>query len=201
VSAALVIRHFVIEAYQIPNTAMKPTLVAGDTIFAIKWPYWFKKDVTPERGDIVIFNDQSTEDPSNELNLIRRVIGLPGDTVAVENGMVILNGKRLADEASFLDSCSKETLPSGKSYSICLNIPIMDRLAPKTVPANSVFVITDQRSSAGSKSRRPWAIIPISSIKAKALYTWLSIQPSSVTQKSESWFPHIRFERMFRRIQ
>ena len=51
------IRTFVLQTFLVPNLIMKPTLLAGDTVFAAKWPFWFQTSKTPERGDIIIFSN------------------------------------------------------------------------------------------------------------------------------------------------
>src|SRR6476646_4023800 len=107
VIVALFIRFFVIEAYRIPSTSMRPTLEPGDTIFVSKWPFglrfpWstdaFTKGRAPTRGEVVVFS--SPYEP--ERDYIKRVVAIPGDTVEMKRGHVILNGKDL-------------TLPTGKN--------------------------------------------------------------------------------------
>jgi len=90
VAIALLIRSYVVEAYRIPSASMKPTLLPGDVIFVAKWPYRLANNHVPERGDVVVFSD------SSNLDFIRRVIGLPGDQVAVKKGHIWINGKELA---------------------------------------------------------------------------------------------------------
>ncbi len=151
VIAVLIFRSFIFSPFTIPSESMLPGLRNGDYLVAAKWPYGFSRyslpaDVPlfegrifaklPERGDVAIFKH-----PVTGVDYVKRVIGLPGDTVAVRNGVVILNGEALPkEEAGYADipmsentSCRsdggvviegtlcryrqfRETLPSGKSY-------------------------------------------------------------------------------------
>ncbi|MBO6525901.1 signal peptidase I [Erythrobacter sp.] len=151
VIAVLIFRSFIFSPFTIPSESMLPNLRNGDYLVAAKWPYGYSKlslpgqvplwegrilaDL-PERGDVAIFKH-----PVTGTDYVKRVIGLPGDTVAVRNGVVILNGEPLPKEAAgYADiamsantSCRRdggvvvdgttcryrqfrETLPSGKSY-------------------------------------------------------------------------------------
>jgi signal peptidase I len=95
-------RSFVYAPFNIPSGSMLPTLYIGDYLVVSKWPYGFSRysfplgipsfegrvfNATPKRGDVVVFRH-----PSEDSDLIKRVIGLPGDTVAVRDGRLILNG-------------------------------------------------------------------------------------------------------------
>jgi len=100
------LRSFVVQPFNIPSGSMLPTLYIGDYLLVAKWPYGYSRysfpfrfpsfdgrilAAVPKRGDVVVFHH-----PDENADLIKRVIGLPGDTVAVSNGQLVLNGKRLA---------------------------------------------------------------------------------------------------------
>jgi len=104
--AVLAFRVFVFSPFSIPSESMLPRLMNGDYLLAAKWPYGISRHSlpfdlalpggrllpgTPERGDIVIFKH-----PIDSRDYIKRVIGLPGDRVAVVDGQVVLNGQRVA---------------------------------------------------------------------------------------------------------
>ena len=102
---AWAIRSLVFAPFSIPSGSMLPTLYVGDYLVVAKWPYGYSRhsfmfgfpsfsgrlfDRPPQRGDVVVFRH-----PASDLDLIKRVIGLPGDSVEVRSGEVILNGKPL----------------------------------------------------------------------------------------------------------
>jgi signal peptidase I len=97
----LVVRSFVFEPFRIPSDSMMPTLLDGDFIFVNKWAYGLKLPVLnykilsigdPERGDVIVFRKPS--DPST--NYIKRLVGLPGDTIEVRGAAVWVNGRSVA---------------------------------------------------------------------------------------------------------
>jgi signal peptidase I len=100
---AWALRSFVVAPFNIPSGSMQPTLYIGDYLIVAKWPYGYSRysfpfdfpsfdgriaGALPKRGDVVVFRH-----PTRNMDLIKRVIGLPGDTVAVEHGRLILNGR------------------------------------------------------------------------------------------------------------
>ncbi|MGI8611192.1 MAG: signal peptidase I [Sphingomicrobium sp.] len=103
--AAWAIRSFVVAPFSIPTGSMIPTLYIGDYLFVAKWPYGFSRyslpfafppfdgqilTKLPRRGDVAVFRP-----PGSEIDFVKRVIGLPGDTVEVRGGMLTLNGRPL----------------------------------------------------------------------------------------------------------
>ena len=99
----LIIRSFVFEPFRIPSSSMMPTLLKGDFIFVKKYSYGLRLPVTeakiletgePERGDVVVF--RLPRDPS--VNYIKRVVGLPGDTIVYERHELTINGEKVALE-------------------------------------------------------------------------------------------------------
>ena len=107
---AWLFRSFVFAPFSIPSGSMLPTLYVGDYVVAAKWPYGYSRfsfpfgipsfdgrifSDLPERGDVVVFAPPGGEGS----DLIKRVIGLPGDTVELRRGSLILNGKRVRRQA------------------------------------------------------------------------------------------------------
>jgi len=103
---ALILRSFIVAPFSIPSGSMLPNLRIGDYLFVTKFPYGFSRyslpfgiggfsgrvlERLPTRGDIVVFHYPGARDE----DLVKRVIGLPGDTIAVRGGIVILNGRAL----------------------------------------------------------------------------------------------------------
>jgi signal peptidase I len=101
--AAWLLRSLVVAPFSIPSGSMLPTMAIGDYLFVAKWPYGYSRfsfpfqlppfdgrifGDPPERGDVVIFRK-----PGEDVDWVKRVIGLPGDTVAVDDGRVVINGQ------------------------------------------------------------------------------------------------------------
>ena len=135
------VRPFVMEAFWIPSGSMIPTLEIGDRVFVNKFIYRFTE---PERGDIIVFEsvDNSDED------LIKRVVGVPGDKIAVRGGKLFVNGE-----------------PQKEPYT---NKKLSDRssYAKTTVPKNHVFVMGDNR--ANSADSRVFGPLPEKNIEGEA---------------------------------
>ena len=144
VSFALVfgfVRPFVMEAFWIPSGSMIPTLQINDRVLVNKFIYRFTE---PERGDIVVF--ESVE--NSEQDLIKRVVGLPGDKIAVRGGKVYLNGEP-----------QKEPYTNEK-------LPDLSSFAKTTVPKNHVFVMGDNRGN--SQDSRVFGPLPKKNIEGEA---------------------------------
>ncbi len=206
ISLAFLIRKFVIEAYRVPNSVMKPTLIAGDHLFVAKWLFEIEKKYVPSRGDVVVFSAPAGPD-GTPLDFIKRVVGLPGDQVEVVKGFLILNGKKQVLPETIHETFPSEKTSSGEHYKISISSSPLETPRPEKVPENSVFVLgdfrADLRTSTEKKSRKGWGIIPLSALKGKALWIWLSLgSPDSNSPNiKSSFFPHILWDRMFRRIQ
>ena len=106
---AWILRSLIIAPFSIPSGSMLPTMAIGDYLFVTKWPYGYSKYSfplqfpafkgrifagMPERGDVVVFSR-----PGSDEDWVKRVIGLPGDMIAVEDGQLIINGQRIAKES------------------------------------------------------------------------------------------------------
>jgi signal peptidase I len=164
---AFFIRTFVIQAYKIPSGSMKPTLLIGDHILVSKFNYGIKLPFirstlipvgTPKRGDIVVFI--YPEDRSKDF--IKRVIGLPGDTVEIRDKKVFLNGQPMND-------------PRGV-HSDSLVIPgavqPRDNFGPVKVPEGKLFVMGDNRDE--SYDSRFWGFVDMKDVLGEALIIYWS---------------------------
>jgi signal peptidase I len=162
---ALIIKTFLFQAFFIPSGSMEPTLQPGDRVLVNKIPYYFHD---PQRGDIIVFEDPTPGDqpdrnavgsffhwlteglgvqrPDNE-DFIKRVIGLPGETVWANGGDVYVDGVRLAEP--WLDDVKTRDFPHTK------------------VPPDKLFVMGDNRGNS-LDSRFGLGFIPEDKVIGKA---------------------------------
>ena len=126
-----VVRPFIVEAYYVPSGSMEPTLMPGDRVLAAKFYYRFFK---PQRGDLVVFSDPGIPRET----LVKRVVGLPGDTVAIKDGILYINGE-----------------PKKEPY-VDHRLTDSTFFGPVRVPRGHVFVMGDNRTnSVDSRSFGP----------------------------------------------
>lgn len=244
--AVLAFHSLVAKPFYIPSTSMMPTLWVGDRLVVSKYPYGWswasasfhllpRSDMrvwadTPEYGDIVI-----PVHPIRDEDYIKRVVALPGDTIEVRGGQIILNGApikrevvpavRLPFEPDLLCKESpclsafeqfretgtdgrdyfapptwRETLPNGATYlTIDYVDQSLDNYGPYTVPADSVFVMGDNRDQ--SADSRAAAIenglgdgVPLANIGGRAEFITFSLD-GSTTWNPASWFTSLRGDR------
>jgi signal peptidase I len=170
---ALVIRAFLVQAFSIPSGSMQPTLLIGDYLLVNKFTYGIRNPLTnkvwipigtPQRGDVVVFI--YPQDPTKDY--IKRVIGLPGDRIQVVNKKVLINGKVLETPQAVYDDPMVIPRPRGPTESG------RDNMGPVTVPANSYFVMGDNRDH--SYDSRFWGFVPMDAFRGKALIIYFSWQ-------------------------
>jgi signal peptidase I len=162
---AWALRSLVFAPFSIPSGSMLPTLYIGDYLVVAKWPYGFSRysfpfgfpafhgrilGHLPQRGDVVVFRH-----PTEDADLIKRVIGLPGDTIELRSGEVILNGRRVPREALppyampiSANSPCKVVPPATPSVSIVANHRVC--LYPayrETLPGGPSYTVLDQVAS------------------------------------------------------
>jgi signal peptidase I len=168
---ALLVRVYVLEAFLIPSDFMAPTLLTGDHIFVNKLAYGglFGGDKSaPSRGEIVVFG--LLADPTKDF--IKRVVGVPGDTVEIRGGEIVLNGKSISRAADGADSFDEEL--DGRHYHVnWKGVPPAERkMIAVTVPAGQLFVLGDNR--ANLQDSRRWGFLPIAQLKGRASMIWFS---------------------------
>ncbi|EKD22117.1 MAG: hypothetical protein ACD_87C00147G0003 [uncultured bacterium] len=158
---AFFIRTFVIQAYKIPSGSMKPTLQIGDHILVSKFNYGIKLPFirstlipigSPKRGDIVVFI--YPEDRSKDF--IKRLVGLPGDTIEIRNKKILLNGLPWSDGYGVH---SDNAIVSGA-------VQPRDNFGPVKVPEGSIFVMGDNRDE--SYDSRFWGFVNMKDVLGKA---------------------------------
>jgi signal peptidase I len=177
-----------VKAYSIPSGAMQQTLLIGDYLLVNKCSYGIRNPLTnkvwipigsPQRGDVVVFI--FPQDPTKDY--IKRVIGLPGDRIQITNKQVFINGKLYKTPQAVYEDPAIIPAPQRPTD------PGRDNLGPVIVPANSYFVLGDNRDR--SYDSRFWGFVPMANFRGKALYIYLSRD-----QKNS----RIRWERIGRTI-
>jgi signal peptidase I len=153
---AILLRTFVVATYSIPSGSMEPTLQVNDRILVDKLSYDFHG---VGRADIVVFSTPKNEHCAGPpvANLVKRVIGLPGETISLSGGQVYINGHLLSEPwLTAAAAHSTDPGPSSKPYALA---------HPFKVPAGDVFVMGDNRTE--SCDSRYWGPIPKSTIVGK----------------------------------
>ena len=164
---ALLITTFVIKMYKIPSRSMVPTLLVGDQlvvnklIYGIKIPY-FRNTIIPitdpQRGDIIVFiypKDRS-------LDFIKRVIGIGGDTIEIQDKKIFINSKLFTDNTGIYTD--KMIYPD--------SLQPRDNFGPITVPKGSLFVLGDNRDE--SMDSRFWGFVDLKDVQGKAFIIYWS---------------------------
>ena len=190
---ALFVRTFVVQAFKIPTGSMENNLLIGDHLLVNK--FVFAPTATPvehallpidpiRRGDIVVF--KFPEDP--ERDFIKRVIGLPGETLALRNKRVFVNEKALDEPyVHYL-------IPPGEEGEGDVDVRV--QYGPVTVPDGHYFMMGDNRDN--SQDSRYWGFLPKDYVKGKALFVYFSFgeEPGGLSGLVSG----IRWARVFHQI-
>jgi signal peptidase I len=232
---AFLIRTFFFQPFNIPSGSMIPTLLIGDYLFVNKLsygygPYSFNVSLSlfgvdlfkfgpvpmegrifagvPERGDVVVFKLPS----DNETDYIKRVIGLPGDTVQLREGIVYLNGQPLSRERiGDFDEISdtgynqrirqyRETLPNGVSYIIhdLEENSVADNTREYVVPPGHFFMMGDNRdNSTDSRFLGQVGYVPYENLVGRATIIFFSHRPTVSIWEVWRWPVAVRWSRLF----
>jgi signal peptidase I len=152
-----IIRAFVAEARWIPTTSMNPTLQIEDRVIINKLIYHFH---TPKRGDIVVFNPTPVLQTKFKEASIKRIIGIPGDRIELQNQQVVITGQPLVEP--YLESVGQTSVQS------CFSAGENPFLAqPQIIPADQYLVLGDNREN--SFDGRCWGLVPRDYIIGKAI--------------------------------
>jgi len=222
---ALIIRSFFAEPFNIPSGSMKPNLLVGDFIFVSKWNYGYSKhsfpfsiplfsgkifSKIPNRGDVVVF--KTPED--NKTDYIKRVIGLPGDRIKIQDGNIIINNnlilrKKLND---FIDNDNNSNIKRVRKYKEyffekeieildIMDQGIVDNTNLYIVPEGHFFVMGDNRdNSQDSRFTNIVGYIPFENLVGKAQFIFFSLENSRFLQIWK-WPKAIRKDRIFLKIK
>lgn len=191
----------------IPSGSMKPTILIGDRVFVNKLAYDLKIPYTtlhiakwsdPERGDIVVFYS-----PEDSTRLIKRVVGLPGDTLAMVNNRLFINGQfvkygplhqsvinQIEKDQQSQHIFSNENL-AGKNHAVMFSPsrPSLDTFRPITIPQGQYFMLGDNRDNSGDS--RFFGYVDRKLIVGHATMVVLSREGS---------FFHLRLKRFFQKL-
>jgi len=173
---ALFIRTFVVQAFKIPTGSMENNLLIGDHLLVNKFVFGptatgLERTLLPieaiNRQEVVVF--KYPEDP--ERDFIKRVIGLPGETIELRNKKVFVNGKPLEEPYVHFLEPPDESDPGDPDYT---SFDVRRRYGPVTVPPDHYFVMGDNRDN--SQDSRYWGFLPRSYIKGRALMVYWSYE-------------------------
>jgi len=224
---AVTFRSCAYEPFHIPSGSMKSNLLVGDYLFVSKFTYGYSRysfpfgfpifegrifEDKPQRGDIVVFRL-----PRNpRIDYIKRIIGLPGDTVQVKEGIVYVNGKALprepldtyTDDENPFDVKSiprlHETLPEGKIITILkerFNSGVDNTIVYK-VPEGKYFMMGDNRdNSRDSRFLSEVGYVPEENIVGRAEFIFFSTDGSAAWLNPFSWFTAMRYDRLFTHVK
>lgn len=205
---ALLLRFFVVSAYRIPTGSMIPTLKVGDFIFAYKLPYGLPIPMSggkrfaqqlPVRGDVVVFRY-----PGNpSVSYVKRVVGIPGDRVAIRNKVLTINEQ----PATYIELSQDflKDLPSAEYYAayresfansthlvIKNKSDKADFFGPVVVQPGHIFVLGDNRDS--SDDSRYWGTVPVQNLEGRVVLIWMSFD--WIDRWAGDRLPTVRWERL-----
>jgi signal peptidase I len=210
---ALFIRTFVVQAFKIPTGSMEENLLIGDHLLVNKFVFGpaatpAERGVLPMgeigRGDVVVF--KYPVEP--ERDFIKRVIGLPGETVEVRDKKVYVDGLPLEEPYAHYSLAA-----SPSEYHEVTSFDVRERYGPVTVPAGQYFVMGDNRDN--SQDSRYWGFLPRDNVKGKALLIYWSYESGrdddqdagagatirDVASVFTHFFTRTRWARMLRQIR
>lgn len=212
------LRAFLVEAYKIPSGSMERTLLVGDFLLVNKLVYGAEIPFsgtrlpalrTPQRGDVVVF--EFPLDPSQ--NFVKRLVGLPGDTLSMRDGALLRNGVRQSEtyavhtepevdplneefrwQRSYLVNTAVAAGVGGSDLAVgALGYrPSRNNWGPLVVPPKHLFVLGDNRDN--SRDSRYWGFVPDSLVRGTPLIVYYSFRPDSGIVAP--WLTSIRWSRV-----
>ena len=207
----LVLRTFVVEAFKIPSGSMERTLLVGDFLLVNKVVYGAEVPLTghrlpalraPRRGDVIVF-----EWPRDRTkNFVKRLVGLPGDTLAMRDAVLIRNGIALAEP--YVSHTEPETDPVWEEFrwqsdflvrtagAAMAYHPSRNNWGPLVVPGGQYFVLGDNRDN--SLDSRYWGFVPDSLLRGRPEVVYFSFAPDSSAEFA--WLTHVRWTRLGERV-
>jgi signal peptidase I len=188
------LRTFLVEAFRIPSGSMENTLLIGDFLFVNKALYGAEVPIIhahlppvrePVRDDILVFDSVEEEG----LKVVKRLIGLPGDTLSMEAGQLYRNGQKVDEPYAVHADPTRSEDPGQRAKMRAWQVPhlaIHDTASyhpdlqdwgPIVVPPDSFFMMGDNRDS--SYDGRYWGFLPRANVRGRPLLVYFSYDPSS----------------------
>jgi signal peptidase I len=217
----LFLRTFLIEAYRIPSASMVPALLVGDWLFVNKLVYGPHLPFTnnnlpgysePKRYEIAVFVSpvqvDQPEDPTP--TLVKRIVGVPGDTLHMRGGKLFVNGVEPAegygnlsprgdpDEVSLLFDWQKQYALKESRFGPAPDLPTHDNWGPLVVPQKYYFMMGDNRYQ--SKDSRYWGIVPRENFRGRPMFVYYSWNQDD-SDRPLPFITDIRWRRIFHRIR
>ena len=220
----LVIKTFLFEAYRIPSGSMVPTLLVGDWLFVNKAVYGASIPFTdvhlpaisePKRGEVVVFRSPTQTDQPEDPNptLVKRLVGMPGDTLYMRGGMLFLNGvaqpqpperqsrpgpnTSQPDETHPLFAWQHAIELKQSRFGPAPAVPTHDNWGPLVIPARSYFMMGDARYD--SKDSRYWGVVPRTNIRGRPAFVYYSYRADD-SDRPLPFITDIRWGRIGTRI-
>jgi signal peptidase I len=196
------LRTFIIEAYRIPSGSMIPSLLIGDWLFVNKLVYGPHIPFTssslpgyrdPQRNDVVVFKSPTQVDQPWDPNptLVKRLVGMPGDTLYMRRAMLYVNGRpqpqpfapppsdQVFDSVDPLFDWQKPVALKSSRFGPAPDQPSHDNWGPFVVPDRHYFMMGDSRYN--SKDSRYWSFVPRENIRGQPMFVYYSYDPDSDT--------------------
>ncbi|MBX3145461.1 MAG: signal peptidase I [Gemmatimonadales bacterium] len=214
IAVALVVwfflRTFLVEAFRIPSGSMERTLLIGDFLFVNKLLYGAEVPLIgkrlpavrePERNDVIVFDSVEEEG----LKVVKRLVGLPGDTLSMENGVLFRDGQKVdepwvvrTDPNYHADASSRAQMRRWQiRYYVGSNPdrynPDLNTWGPIVVPPDSFLMLGDNRD--GSYDGRYYGFLPRANVRGRPLIVYFSYDPE--TFKPAPYLTNIRWARLF----
>ena len=204
------LRTFLVEAFRIPSGSMENTLLVGDFLFVNKLLYGAEIPLIhkrlppvrePIRGEILVFDSVEQEG----LKVVKRLIGVPGDTLSMENAQLYRNGARIDEPWVIRTDSTANADPAGRAQMRGRQIkayvgrqpdsyaPDLNNWGPIVVPRDSFFMMGDNRD--GSYDGRYWGFLPRANVRGRPLIVYFSFNPD--TYKPLPFLTNVRWGRLF----
>ncbi len=209
------LRTFILEAYRIPSGSMIPTLLVGDWLFVNKLVYGPHIPFTnvnlpgykdPERNDVVVFKSPDQKDQPWDPNptLVKRLVGMPGDTLYMRKGQLYANGQpqrskfgttivQEFDSVDPLMDWQKSVGLAASRFGAAPAQPSHDNWGPFVVPAGHYFMMGDSRYN--SKDSRYWSFVPRENIRGKPMFVYYAYNADD-SDKPLPFITDIRWSRI-----